>query len=101
MPRNYIKDKNELPNVRLYDNGGKTYDRYTAVYMDEPEENMRGTAKLYAGRGMSENPFHPLGYGLACAVKPGQHLGKRIAFTALPEACQRLVKQDRTEAANV
>ena len=78
-----------LKQVRLYDNGGKTFDRYTAVYMNEPEG--RG---VYGARGMSEDPFHPMGFGQYCTAMPGRHLGKRIAFEALPKDCQRLVMQD-------
>ena len=41
----------------IYDNGGETFDRFT-VYYNEPENN-----SLWAGRGMSSNPFHPQGFG--------------------------------------
>jgi len=81
----------QLKHVRLYDNGGTTVDRYTAVYMDEPEYK----PGVYAARGMSARPFHPQGVGLYCTAMPGRHLGKRIRFDELPEDCQRLVLQDR------
>lgn len=76
-----------LKHVRIYDNGGQTFDRYTAVYMNEPEG--RG---LYGARGMSENPFE--GFGQYCSATPGRHLGKRISFDALPAPCQKLVLSD-------
>lgn len=76
--------------IRCYDNGGKTFDRFTVVYMDEPE-NAPG---LFAAVGMSENPFHPQGFGQHCSAMPGRHLGKRIRLEDMPEACQRLVKRD-------
>lgn len=79
-----------MENIRIYDNGGRTYDRYTVVYMKEPETRP-GT---FAARGMSEHPFHPQGFGQYCAAMPGRHLGKRIAFDQLPTDCQRLVQQD-------
>jgi len=78
-----------MNNVRIYDNGGKTFDRFTAVYMAHPENN-----GLFAARGMSENPFHPQGFGQFCSAMPGRHLGKRIAFEALPVDCQRLIDSD-------
>ncbi|MBX3018002.1 MAG: hypothetical protein KF767_08940 [Bdellovibrionaceae bacterium] len=81
---------NSLKNVRIYDNGGKTFDRYTAVYMDQPEYQP-GT---FAARGMSTNPFSPQGFGCSCVASPGRHLGKRIKFEELPPDCQRLVLQD-------
>ena len=79
-----------MENVRIYDNGGKTADRYTAVYMDSPER----AAGMFQCVGMSENPFHPQGFGQHSSAMPGKHLGKRIAFEALPKDCQRLVMRD-------
>ena len=77
-------------NIRCYDNGGKTYDRFTVVYMDEPDNR----PNIYASRGMSEDPFHPLGFGQMAMAMPGRHLGRRVAFESLPADCQRLVRQD-------
>lgn len=48
-----------MKNIRFYDNNGKTFDRYTVVYMDQPEYQ----AGTYAARGMSEYPFYPQGFG--------------------------------------
>ena len=78
-----------LKHVRIYDNGGKSFDRYTAIYMNEPEG--RG---IYGARGMSERPFDPQGFGLYCSAMPGKHLGKRIAFEALPIDCQKAILND-------
>lgn len=91
--------------VRVYDNGGETFDRYTVLFTGR-----------YAGRpvgrteyvGMSENPCHPQGFGqhgetegvpdaphgFAPAIGRKCHLGKRIAFTDLPDQCQRVVMSD-------
>lgn len=77
-------------NIRCYDNGGKTYDRYTVVYMDEPLE----ASGLFFSVGMSEDPFHPQGFGQYGPAKPGRYLGKRIEFEDLPEDCQKLVERD-------
>jgi hypothetical protein len=82
----------EYANIRCYDNGGKTFDRYTVIYMDEPEPN--AGRNLFASVGMSENPFHPQGFGQHCAAMPGKHLGKRISFYQLPDKCRKLVMQD-------
>ena len=78
-----------MKNVRIYDNGGKTFDRYTAVYMAFPE---RGGC--YEARGMSAHPYHPQGYGMSCSAVPGKHLGKRIKFEELPKECQKLIQED-------
>lgn len=83
-----------MKNIRIYDNGGKTFDRYTVVYMTEPEG--RG---LYGARGMSEDPFHPQGFGQYCSAMAGRHLGRRIAFEDLPEPCRRAVLMDLGGAA--
>jgi hypothetical protein len=55
-----------MQKIRIYDNGGKTFDRFTAVYMDHPERAGFYKTGLYAARGMSENPFHPQGFGQFC-----------------------------------
>ena len=78
-----------MQNVHIYDNGGKTFDRFTAVYLKMPEN--RG---MFSARGMSEHPFHPQGFGQFCTAMDGKHLGKRIKFENLPADCQKLVKQD-------
>lgn len=80
--------ENLLKQVRIYDNGGKTWDRYTAVFMMLPEYK----AGEYAAVGMSEDPFY--GFGQHCTAVPGRHLGKRIKFEQLPVDCQRLILQD-------
>ncbi len=76
-------------NIKCYDNGGKTLDRYTVVYLNEVEDKFK---KTYAARGMNSMPFH--GIGMYCTAMVGRHLGKRIKFEELPEDCQKLVKQD-------
>jgi len=75
--------------VRIYDNRGATFDRYTVVYLDCPEG--RG---LYACLGMSTNPRDPQGFGQHGVAHCGPHLGKRIQFDALPEECQEVVMED-------
>jgi hypothetical protein len=79
-----------MKNIRIYDNGGKTFDRYTVVYLDQPERE----PNTFAAIGMSANPFHPQGFGQHCSAVPGRHLGKRIQFNELPEDCKRLIEQD-------
>lgn len=76
--------------VLIYDAGPNFHDRYTAVYLDESEYKP-GT---FSGRGMSENPFSPQGFGCSCVVEPGRHLGKRIKFEDCPPEVQRCIQQD-------
>lgn len=76
--------------VRIYDNGGATFDRFTVIYTDEPEG-----LGMFSARAMSSDPFK--GFGQMCTASIGKHLGKRIAFDDLPEPCKRLVMQDKGE----
>lgn len=91
-------------NIKIYDNGGQTYDRYTVVYMDQVErpayigKDYLGKPcyidKAYACLGMSAEPFHPLGFGQHSSAMVGPHLGRRLAWKNLPVDCQRAVLQD-------
>lgn len=92
--------------VRCYDNGGKTFDRYTVVFSGR---YTRKTAGEFWYVGMSEHPFHPQGFGQHGARRPsparedGQwhidrpkyaHLGKKIRFADLPPDCRKLIDGD-------
>jgi hypothetical protein len=77
--------------VRVYDDGSRSYDRFTVVYTGK---NARGS---YLG--MSERPTHPQGFGQHGETRhpwervdrpTSSHLGKRIAWESLPEECQRV-----------
>ena len=82
-----IRAKYSRPILAIYDNGGKTVDRYT-VYYNERE------GAFYCGRGMSESPFHPQGFGLYISGSLGRHNGRKILFEDLPADCQKLVISD-------
>jgi hypothetical protein len=77
-------------NIIVYDNGGKTFDRYTAIYKDRPYPM---TLNTYECIGMSANPFNPQGFCQHSAAMPGQHLGKRINISELPIDCQKAIQQ--------
>ena len=76
----------------IYDNEGKTFDRYTVVYSDP--ERVDEAVTLYMSIGMSSNPTHPLGFCQHSAAMLGDHLGKQIPFGDLPLACQIMVLVD-------
>jgi hypothetical protein len=78
--------------LAIYDNGGKTFDRYT-VYYNEIEKIVNGK-KMYMCLGMSEHPCHPQGFGQHSTGMLGEHNGKRIILEQLPPDCQKLVKQE-------
>ena len=68
--------------ITVYDNGGRSMDRYT-VYFNNAE-----------CLSMSEDPFFPAGVCLHGAGKIGPHNGKEIAFSELPEDCKKAVLQN-------
>jgi hypothetical protein len=93
---------NEIVNnhpIRIYDNGGKTIDRYSVLFMDT-KRFTRATQKgdfEYDCLGMDDSPFSPGGFGQSCNAVPGRHLGKRIRFEELPPDCQKAVLQYLSE----
>ena len=72
-----------MKKFRIYDNGGKSFDRYTFVI----RENDSNVLHFW---GSSENPHHPQGFGMYCGAssegyQAGAHLGAKIkAFDSLP-----------------
>ena len=85
-----------LKQMRIYDNDGRTFDRYTVVFMDL-QECRKGQFRCLC---MSDNPTHPQGFCEHSTAVPGTHLGRRIKFNLLPEACQKMVKIDRPDLFN-
>lgn len=84
--------------VRCYDNGGKTFDRYTVVFTGRYTHK---TNRAFWYVGMSANPLHPQGFGQhgdtefqPCDRPTYSHLGKKIKFQDLPEDCKKLVMKD-------
>jgi hypothetical protein len=77
--------------VGVYDNDGKTADRYTVLY-GPTQRRVAGQLRvqLYACRNSSADGV--IGYRGECAK--GLHLGRRVAFEALPEACREAVTRD-------
>jgi len=78
---------NELAVKAIYDNGGKTADRYTIVFSDR------------SALALSDNPEHPQGVSQIepGPVKLGKHLGKSILFKDLPKNVQKHVKEKMKE----
>lgn len=87
--------------VRCYDNGGQSGDRYTVVFTRlGQKKGLRGVC-LYLG--MNAHPTHPQGIGQhGESDKPIDrpsyaHLGKRVAFDALPADCQKVAMRTYEE----
>lgn len=86
--------------LRIYDNGGKTCDRYTII---PPRWAGAQWRENYPGGwqaiGSNAAPFHPQGIGMHVSATPGPHLGKRIHWGALPEDVQKFARQSFPEFA--
>jgi hypothetical protein len=82
----------------LYDNGGKTFDRYTALYTSrlyDPETGEYDDQnESYWYRGMSDNPFHPQGFGQAGEGAAVNDEDDEIELADAPEDVQRCIAMD-------
>ena len=80
--------------LRVYDNGGRSFDRYTILPPrwagNDYRENAPGSWIAIAS---SERPFSPQGFGQHCRAVAGSHLGKRIKWSDLPADVQRFARQ--------
>ena len=82
--------------VHCYDDGGQSFDRYTVVFTGRYRHKTGGRGVYIAA---SAHPFHPQGFGQYCENE-GQldapryaHLGKKVAFAALPWDVQQFARQ--------
>ncbi len=66
--------------MKIYDNGGKSFDQYTLILGE-------GEALF-----MSVNPLQPNGVCMHGEVKEGPHLGSEVKFEDLPEAVQKAIE---------
>lgn len=84
--------------LRIYDNGGRTADRYTVVPPRWAREyvDSRGYWEMI---GASEDPFHPQGFGQHSSGSPGAHLGRRVAWADIPARVQQFARQSFPEYA--
>lgn len=82
--------------VSALDNGGETFDRYTLCFEEDGEHFVYGA---------SENPMHPQGFGQYAGDffvphdDSSPHLGRPIAFGALPEQVRKFVRWMEKEVA--
>ncbi len=97
--------------VRIYDDGGKSADRYTVVFTGKGYKCEGYPGRFHTVIGMSGAPFHPQGIcqheewnqmfdapqGWPVAIGRRCYLGKRIPFKELPLDCQKVVMNDYCE----
>ena len=91
----YKKSRANYPDgvLGIYDNGGRSADRYTVVYAPY---DLDGTL-WYTYTAMSAAPHHPQGVGMWGQTThriTRDTAGKTINLEDLPEACQRVVAED-------
>ena len=87
--------KDEQGNIvrvrKIWDNGGKTCDRFSITFDIYNDKTGRWEAwsDYTDGRltclGMSNDPCSPQGFSQFSSCVEGRHLGKRTAFSDLPE----------------
>ena len=96
-----------MKNIKVYDNGGRSIDRFTVFYRDNPATPWGEYLAL------SDNPESPQGFSQCGALheplnsgvnKPGHDtvvkgLGQLIEFEALPPNVQQHVRRRLSEAA--
>lgn len=70
----------------VYDNGGKTLDRYTIVH--KKRYRRANNQKLYYAVGASETGS---GFFQHCEAARGRHLGKVISFSELSLELQKMI----------
>lgn len=80
--------------IRIYDKGGVTCDRYTAIDMTQHER----APNTFSAIGFNAEPYHPQGFGQHTAAMPGRHLGKRIKLVDLPPQARQFVEQFEQES---
>ena len=83
--------------LRCYDNGGRSFDRYTILpprwAVDHLSGRLVGGGTLWAAIGSSQHPFHPQGFGQHISAVAGPHLGRRVRWSDLPADVQKFARE--------
>ena len=80
-----MNNKNQLPTIRVYDNGGTTADRYTVV-IDDSEWDSCSEPGTYTILSLDKGGkyFSQFGQGIE-----GKHLGNRVGYCSLDAATRK------------
>ena len=89
----FKKSRSDYPDgiLAIYDNGGRTSDRYCVVFSPIVSDGRQWFTTMY----MSEHPTHPQGIGLTGehATRPTRGRGDRvISLDSLPAECRECVE---------
>lgn len=79
--------------LRCYDNGGRSFDRYTIIPPRWAHQYRERDPRTFHAIGASCNPYYPQGFGMYITAMPGPHLGKRVHWQDLPDDVQRFASQ--------
>jgi hypothetical protein len=71
--------------VKIYDNGGKSFDRYTAVFPDGDALGIGPTGNVPNGFCMHID---------ASEIEVGPHLGTVVPFDTLPKPVQKAIRAE-------
>ena len=79
--------------LQIYDNGGKSLDRYTIfkAYERGTRDPFGSNKKIFEGIGASTSGA---GFYQHITAMKGPHLGKRIKFEDLDKGLQEMLKQE-------
>lgn len=99
MKKYYRKSRKNYPDgvLGIYDNNGKSLDRYTIVYSPEIIDD----EVIFTLVSMNGNPFHPQ-YGICVHsdwyIRYTRQNGEKcINFSDLPIDCQKVIERDLQE----
>lgn len=81
VPMSRIREPRYI--TAVYDNGGKTFDRYTVTTSISEGHGMKMCL------GLSSNPTNPQGFSQFTTCQVGSHLGKKIPWAKLPANIRR------------
>lgn len=70
--------------MKIYDNGGKTWDRYTVFEYNPQEYNRVDGVTTYECLALSDNCDKPDGFSQWSYASKGRHLGKLVKLEDLP-----------------
>lgn len=79
-------------NLRIYDNGGKTFDRFTILPPRHARQYREGKPGTWSGIGSSLDPYHPQGFGMWITASPGHWLGVRVRISDVSESVVRFIR---------
>lgn len=78
----------------VYDNGGKTADRYTIIFKGLYNENLY--SDVYDAVTANDTPAHPTyGFYQHGSAQLGNHNGRKIGWLSLPKLVRSLVNKER------